>query len=255
MNGRKTNAEKWFNLIKEHEFDISFLEEQTIMFQEVVKTVIFSAMTIEAFLNDYAAACLGDSEYYDSFDQLSILSKLELIAKFILKANIDKSRAYYSNLKSLVKYRNNYIHSKSKHTIIVGYSSLEEMPDEEELFEFFNEFGPLTLDQKEIRDDLNIALIGIKAIRDIMAFFDSHDEDVHATQRTFWLGAVGSNKIPKDYRNHVFSVLGIKERDYGIPIQNPTIPDRCRGCGCAGVQRAAEIRTDQLSAGRGFPAV
>ena len=60
-----------------------------------ISTVVFSAMSIEAFFNNYAASCLGDEEFYDNFDKLSVISKFKLIAKFILKEDIDKTQSYY----------------------------------------------------------------------------------------------------------------------------------------------------------------
>ena len=62
--------------------------------KDVIKTVAFSAMTIEAFFNDYAAACLGDSEFYGSFDQLSPISKFELISVFGLDLSVGELAVY-----------------------------------------------------------------------------------------------------------------------------------------------------------------
>ena len=35
-----------------------------LIYEYAIATIIFSAMCIEAYLNDYAAACLGDKEFY-----------------------------------------------------------------------------------------------------------------------------------------------------------------------------------------------
>ncbi len=74
---------------------------------------VFAEMALESYFNDYAAACLGDNEFYDEFDKLSVIGKLQLIVKFILKKAFDKSKAYYSSLKTLVKDRNELVHNKS----------------------------------------------------------------------------------------------------------------------------------------------
>ena len=68
-------------------------------FNHVIVSVVFSAMAIEAFVNDYAVSCMGDKLFYQNFDHLSVISKLQLIAEFILKTEFDKEESYYSNLK------------------------------------------------------------------------------------------------------------------------------------------------------------
>ena len=71
-----------------------------------VSTIIFSTMCIEAFLNDYAAACLGDKEFYDYFDKLNIEGKFALVGKFVLCAEVNKGENYYYRLRKLVKEMN-----------------------------------------------------------------------------------------------------------------------------------------------------
>ncbi|MBS7309978.1 MAG: hypothetical protein KIG70_02190, partial [Treponema sp.] len=45
--------------------------------------VVFSAMTLEAFVNDYLAVCLSDDFFYSNLDKLNIKQKIEVIYNII----------------------------------------------------------------------------------------------------------------------------------------------------------------------------
>ena len=66
------NATASYKQIKEAEYSWDYYGEYDSMNKSVVSTIVFSAMAIEAFINDYAAACLGDLDFYDNFDKLSL---------------------------------------------------------------------------------------------------------------------------------------------------------------------------------------
>ena len=140
-------------------------DDRLLLEQKIIITIVFSAMSIEAFLNDYAAACLGDTEFYENFDKMSVLSKFKLIAKFILKTDIDKSKSYYSYLKILFSLRDSYVHSKSKEASFKGYT-IEEI---EERDAFFEEMGikweDSSLNKDDICNTMRQALNSIKAIK------------------------------------------------------------------------------------------
>lgn len=74
---------------------------------------VFAEMALESYFNDYTAACLGDKEFFGEFEKLSVMGKFQLIVKFILHKEFDKSKAYYSRLKALVSDRNDLVHNKS----------------------------------------------------------------------------------------------------------------------------------------------
>ena len=97
------NAKDLYLQIKKDNYVGERIHELVGMEKQVISAVVFSAMCIESFFNDYSAACLGDVEFYDNFDKLSTISKFQLIAQFILKKEIDKSKSYYSRLKLLIK--------------------------------------------------------------------------------------------------------------------------------------------------------
>ena len=178
--------------------------------KDVVKTVVFSAMAIEAFFNDYAAACLGDSEFYGSFDQLTPISKFELIAKFILNAEIDKSKSYYSQLKKLINRRNQYIHNKSK-ALKTGYATLEEAIEAHKMYKqaIIDQEIP-KIDQQEIKSELNEALDALKAVRDIARFFDLHDTNIFAILKLFGIHGGFHKDSSEKYKLFALNALQIK---------------------------------------------
>lgn len=193
--------------IKNHKCWYEVIEQRNALFKNAISTVVFSAMAIESFFNDYAAACLGDSDFYDNFDQLSVLGKFELIARFILNATIDKSKAYYCHLKVLIRDRNTFVHNKS--TRLVGYSSLEEIEETNRLLEEQTglSYNP-NIDFDEIKKEMNQALNSLKAVRDIARFFSKHDDSRHAEVGLLGAGMYFEEEEPA-YRKYVFSALGI----------------------------------------------
>lgn len=193
---------------KKNYFAIEGAIEWDALGKDVIKTVVFSAMTIEAFFNNYAAACLGDSEFYGSFDQLSPISKFELIAKFILEAQIDKSKSYYSQLKKLIARRNLYIHNKSR-AVTFGYATLEEALEVQRRVQQLMDQGP-KIDKQRLKSELNEALDALKAVRDIARFFDQHDTNVYAIKQLFRLHSMNNADPYEQYKRFTHKALQIK---------------------------------------------
>lgn len=173
------------------------------MNKHIVSTVVFSAMAIESFLNDYAAACLGDNEFYDNFDRLSVLSKFQLIAKFIIQTPVDKGQAYYSLLKSLFSNRDRFVHNKSRRMKFQGYP--EELMEEIEQ-EWLSEEGP-TFDLEDIRKDMRMGLDALKAMRELARFFDERDDNVSAQFHFF--GSAVEFFVREPYQKEIFKLLKI----------------------------------------------
>ncbi len=171
-------AKKLYTTIINDNYDISDFEFQCQMERNIIITCVFAAMSIESFLNNYASACLGDDEFYDNFDKLSVISKFQLVVKFLLKKDIDKGKAFFSNLKSLIKQRDTFVHNKSRQFILQKYIS--EVDEFNELYEFQTVKETPTLDKKEIKEEMMIAQTAIKAMRDFAHFFDSSDASSHA---------------------------------------------------------------------------
>lgn len=173
----------------------------------IISTVVFSAMAIESFLNDYAAACLGDDEYYQNFDRLSAVGKFQLIAKFIMRVKIDKSRAYYFLLKMVFSNRDKLVHNKSKKSTFQGYTK-EELDDIERSLEVSGYEPPEPYyDVKDIAKDMHMGLDALRAIREMVSFFDAHDESVCALFRFF--GSTLDFYVNEPYKKEVFRLLKI----------------------------------------------
>lgn len=176
------------------------------VYKSIISTTIFAAMSIEAFLNDYLAACLGDSEFYGNFDRLSVLGKFELLAVFLLKTPVDKSQSYYSLLKVLFQQRDAYIHSKSKHHTFQGYT-------EKELEEQHSSSDDLSdtskINSNDLQEGLNSALDALKAVKNIAEFVDKYDSNAWAMIRLFGMTSLNPEEWGK-YKAPVLKLLGIR---------------------------------------------
>lgn len=205
------NAKVAHDIIKGSGYTWDCSDKCDLMNKSIISTIVFSAMTVEAFINNYAAACLGDVVFTKHIDRLSTLSKFEFISIFILRRDIDKSRSYYSLLKSLFSKRNSYIHSKSKRSAFQGYT-LEQMKEIENLCKL-DEFDsePPLLNAKEIEADMRDALNALKAIKELAIYFDENDSNIFAKSNLF--NSSGVRWWPskeRQYRLLVLQQLNIK---------------------------------------------
>lgn len=209
------NAHILYNEIKKDDYRGENLYKLCKMQKQVISTVVFSAMCIESFLNDYAASCLGDDEFYDNFDKLSAISKFQLIAQFILKTEIDKSKSYYFRLKELFRNRDSYVHNKSSDAEIYGYSE-----DEYEMFNAFREefeagLIDSNLSKTETDNDFRQALNALKAVYELATFFDFRDSNIKAVIRLFGPHCIDYDEEPEQkVKKIVFEDLGIKAKAY-----------------------------------------
>lgn len=204
-------AMKSYDLIKDNDFSWDSYDELDRLNKSIVSTIIFSAMAIESFINNYAAACLGDSEFYDNFDRLSIISKFELIARFILNSEINKSASYYYRLKILFRNRDYYVHNKSRKMSFLGYTWEEIQTYDAGVESGEIKEGPHILDKKEIDDDIRSAIESLKAIKDIAIYFDQYDSNIFALYQFFHpMDIEYASPQEKEYRIPILALLGIK---------------------------------------------
>ena len=178
----------------------NFMEEQGYkverignVFSEFIKksmiTVVFSAMAIESFVNDYAATCLGDDFFYENFEKLSVFGKLQIIVKFLFKQELDKSISCYSNLKTVFSCRDKLVHSKSES--IEKYIQKSGLSfGEKEISASFNEIEELTVDLTELKESMKLCEQAIKAMQDLAYFFDERDQNSQAIFFFFQLSNV-----------------------------------------------------------------
>lgn len=146
----------------------------------VAISVIFSAAAVEAFLNDYAAACIGDEGFYDNFDKLTVLSKLQLISQFIIGTTVDKAGSLYGHLKALERCRNDLIHSKSSD----AWKIVADTHDERQEIPMPEELGDCDT-HTDLKRRLSVARDGIKTLKELSVYFDQNDESAYAMVRLF----------------------------------------------------------------------
>lgn len=160
--------------------------------QNSIVSIVFSAMCIESFLNEYASACIGDSEFYGSFDTLSPEGKLMLISRFLFGMNLDKSQALYSCFKRLFKDRNQLVHNKSIHYDFESYYAehpafpmpvSENMIPNESEAEWDCEY---IIEQQNTLKLLHGAKNGIQAIIEVARYFDANDVNANAIISLFY---------------------------------------------------------------------
>ena len=186
-------------------------ENYSQMQKGVIKCIVFSAMCVESFLNDYAATCLGDSEFYDNFDKLNPFGKFQLIANFILKSEFDKSKSYYSLFKELFRLRNNFVHNKSKEAEIQGFSSLEELEAIHKKFYDSEEFTKMSQsDRDEVDLDIKNALNSLRAVYELAKYFEENECGYLVVTQLFNTpGVIHGSESEKECKKYVFSKLNI----------------------------------------------
>lgn len=138
FNRINTNDSMYFSIIydifKKHlnaACELNFLDyDKTDSFEkQLIKDyyimIVFSAMTMEALINDYLAVCLTDDLFYENYDKLNVLQKVSMIYTLLWEENIDKSGEFYNKLLILLKKRNLFVHSKSRNIdeSLLKYSS------------------------------------------------------------------------------------------------------------------------------------
>jgi hypothetical protein len=75
--------------------------------------IVFSMMTIESYLYDYAARHLSDKFVKDYVDKLDVIGKLAIVPRLITGKELPRNKKWFSLIKNVVKARNLIVHSKS----------------------------------------------------------------------------------------------------------------------------------------------
>ena len=193
----------------EHYDDIQDGYETVIKY--AFTTVVFSAMAMEALINDYAASCLGDETFYGSFDKLSVVDKFSLIVHFIFHKTLDKGQAYYSGLKTLFSLRNTLVHPKTK-------TATEEQQDEQLMFFEYDDNNPelgKVAFTESYRKEAHLRLISardaIKTLYLVTQFIDANDPVALATLRLLIPQIIsGDERLIMKAKQSVYPELGIK---------------------------------------------
>lgn len=155
-------AKKIFDEIKKNGENYPEYTEQSLS-KKISIVIVFSAMAVESFLNDYAAATLNDDDYYNTYDSLNICNKFKLIVQFILRKEFNKKDGIYGLLSNLTKNRNKLVHNKSY--------ECEKLVEGDYI--------------KFLRDNLASATNAIKAVVELVNYFEENDLESSACERVF----------------------------------------------------------------------
>ncbi|MBD1425675.1 hypothetical protein [Sphingobacterium arenae] len=139
--GYEIVGEGWNRSIIMYRHD-EIMEGEDALTCEMIKSVVFLAMYCEAYIWDLAASLLGDNYAQKYLDKLDTFSKWVVIPRMLFGAGLDVGHHSMETLKELIRWRNNFVHSKSKNV-----KGIHENPDK-----FKDEFIPL--DQKIDLEDI-----------------------------------------------------------------------------------------------------
>ena len=105
---RQLQKDKWL-VPADEEFDLS-----EYIHKKASITVVFSAMAVEAFINNYLSIRMGDEEFLDRFDRKPYRDKLDYLMKLVHPHDHDQQ--WYKDVRELFLIRNAYVHSHSSET-------------------------------------------------------------------------------------------------------------------------------------------
>lgn len=172
-----------------------------------VVVVVFSAMALEAYFNDYIADRIGDKIYYENFDMLRTTGKMQLIAEFILKEKLDKGDRLFQLVDRLFRLRNSYIHNKSENGRKYGK---KELPKEEDRKE--PDFDGWVAGLKtEVEQELASAREAFMALCETLKWIETKDRYSHALFSV--LGADAYSYLEKEIKEKISRV----QKEFGIP--------------------------------------
>lgn len=89
------------------------MEQESRMQVAGVKTIVFSAMCIEAAAFDFAAIQLSDAYAEQYLDKLDLVSKWVVVPKLVCGKSLQEDGAALNALRTLVRSRNSLVHQKS----------------------------------------------------------------------------------------------------------------------------------------------
>ncbi len=82
--------------------------------EEAITSVVFSSMTLEAFINEYGINKSGKNYFSNNLDKLSLESKFLIIPKLFGTTFLNPENHEFEQLKWLIKLRNDLVHFKKK---------------------------------------------------------------------------------------------------------------------------------------------
>jgi hypothetical protein len=114
----KAEHDKYQSDLKDKEItnaDVDFLAEKNAAIQRhAMVVVIFSALTLEAFINHYAIENFSKSYLNNYLDKLDPVSKWIVIPKLVLGQTLDTDGQPFELLQRLFSLRNTLVHYKTR---------------------------------------------------------------------------------------------------------------------------------------------
>jgi hypothetical protein len=106
--------------------DVDFVSEKNAAIQRsAMVVVVFSALTLEAFINHYGIERVSRSFFDNRLDKLDPVSKWLILPKLIVGRQLDTDGQAYELLKGLFKLRNKLVHYKTRE------KGIDELKDED----------------------------------------------------------------------------------------------------------------------------
>ena len=93
---------------------IEFIKVAQLRRENWVKSMVFGALCLEAFIYDYAAHNFSDTYAKKYLDKLDLPSKWVIIPKLVTGKEFSRGSQAFEYLGELVKVRNELVHAKSK---------------------------------------------------------------------------------------------------------------------------------------------
>lgn len=188
-----------FGILKEN---LEQLEQLDSMCSEVIEfqheidnsyisVIIFAAMAMEAFLNDYAAEKMGDDFFYDNFENLRPFAKLQLISKVVFGTAISKGGKIYLFMDQLFKERNHLTHCKSRDfsgMSVEEYEEYHHFLDTDETAADWQMLQWERIDIEGSRALMKNAHVALRALKEVAGYVDEHDECAYATAKLLCSG-------------------------------------------------------------------
>ena len=149
-----------------------------------VITITFAAMSLEAFLNDYAAQNLGDDFYYDNFENLRPFAKLQLISRTIFNTTVESGGKIQNYINILFRERNKLVHCKSEE--FIGMNE-EEYKEYKQFFQTHEDAKEWLLAENERvhideeKDLLDNAISALRALKEVARYIDEKDNSAYAS--------------------------------------------------------------------------
>ena len=103
------------SLLGQHrEVTLEYVKAHSSVTKQSKICIVFSAMAIEAFINEYAVNKLSKKFFKSHLDRMSLLTKLILVPRLAKDTELEKDGQLYEDCKWLIDYQNYLVHFHAK---------------------------------------------------------------------------------------------------------------------------------------------